>query len=167
MASLLSRKLDLLYFVFFLTHIPIMLLVDLYPLYPNQIVPAFMTGIRKWYITTYDDQFFIKPPAWFITYMWLEAMYHFPISIWAVGALYRNDPKVPLHLLVFALEVAITTLTCVSDYLSWSPFSNEKKLQLGYLYVPYLALSVFMALDMIKRLDKIIVRAHSIKEKDH
>lgn len=51
-----------------------------------------------------------------------------------------DDPKIPIHLLIFAVQTAITTSTCIADYLSWSSFSNAQKLELGKLYVPYLAL---------------------------
>ena len=97
--------------------------------------------------------------AWFDTYIWIEALYHVPLSFWAVPALLRDDPKVPLHLLVFALEAGLTTLTCIADYLSWSGYSNNEKIELGKLYVPYLALAVFMGLDMFYRLSKIISRS--------
>lgn len=60
--SLLSRKRDLVYFVFFCIHIPVMLLVDLYPLWPTSLVPDFMTGLRQFYVNTYKDQFFVSPP---------------------------------------------------------------------------------------------------------
>ena len=51
-----------------------------------------------------------------------------------------DDPKLPIHLLIYAVQTALTTATCVADYLSWSGFSNAQKLELGKLYVPYLAL---------------------------
>ncbi|KAI5276452.1 hypothetical protein E4T47_00618 [Aureobasidium subglaciale] len=157
--SIWKRKRDLIYLIFFLTHIPIMFCVDLTPLYPVALKPAFMTNLRKWYITTYRDQFFSSPPAWFDTYIWLEALYHVPLSFWAVPALLRNDPKVPLHLLVFALEAGLTTLTCIADYLSWSNYSATEKIELGKLYVPYLALAILMGLDMFYRLSSMITRS--------
>jgi hypothetical protein len=49
-----------------------------------------MKDLRKFYIDTYRDQFFINPPAWFMMYMWMEALYHVPLSIWAIGALLRG-----------------------------------------------------------------------------
>ncbi|KER00323.1 hypothetical protein AUEXF2481DRAFT_270 [Aureobasidium subglaciale EXF-2481] len=139
--SIWKRKRDLIYLIFFLTHIPIMFCVDLTPLYPAALKPAFMTNLRKWYITTYRDQFFSSPP------------------FWAVPALLRDDPKVPLHLLVFALEAGLTTLTCIADYLSWSNYSGTEKIELGKLYVPYLALAIFMGLDMFYRLSSMITRS--------
>jgi len=51
-----------------------------------------------------------------------------------------GDPKLPIHLLIFAVQTAVTTSTCIADYLSWTRFSNAEKLELGKLYVPYLAL---------------------------
>lgn len=51
-----------------------------------------------------------------------------------------GDPKVPAHLLVFAVQTALTTSTCIADYLSWSDYTNAEKIELGKLYVPYLAL---------------------------
>jgi hypothetical protein len=51
-----------------------------------------------------------------------------------------DDPKVPIHLVIYAMQTAITTSTCIADYLSWSNFSSSEKIELGKLYVPYLAL---------------------------
>ena len=85
-----------------------------------------------------------------------QLLYHAPLSAWAVGALMRgklsaadalclaypvpDDPKVPIHLLIYACQTGITTMTCISEYLSWDSFTNEQKLSLSGLYVPYLAL---------------------------
>jgi hypothetical protein len=99
-----------------------------------------MTDLRTWYITTYRDQFFVSPPAWFTLYTWMELFYHLPLSTWAVGALLRDDPRVPVHLLVYAVQTAVTTATCVADYMSWSDVSGAEKVELGKLYAPYLAL---------------------------
>jgi hypothetical protein len=51
-----------------------------------------------------------------------------------------DDPRVPVHLLVYAVQVTVTTATCIADYMSWSEFSTAQKMELGKLYVPYLAL---------------------------
>lgn len=131
----------------------------MYPLYPASLRPQFMINLRKFYIDTYQDQFFVNPPAWFTMYMWMELLYHTPLSVWAIGALLRgegdqhagslslqtdlfcaDDPRVPIHLLIYAVQTAVTTSTCIADYLSWTMISDVQKLELGKLYVPYLAL---------------------------
>ncbi|KXL44651.1 hypothetical protein M433DRAFT_155571 [Acidomyces richmondensis BFW] len=156
--SIFSRKRDLCYLLFFVIHIPIMYSVDLVSFYPEALTPQFMLNIRKFYIETYHDRFFTQPPAWFNMYMWMELLYHTPLSVWAIGALIRNDPKVPINLLIYAIQTAITTSTCIADYLSWSDFSNSEKFELGKLYVPYLALSLFMGVDMYGRLNVLLGR---------
>lgn len=58
--------------------------------------------------------------------------------------LHTDDPRVPVHLLVYAVQTAVTTATCIADYLSWSDYLNAQKIELGKLYVPYLALCMFL-----------------------
>ncbi|KAK3109879.1 hypothetical protein LTR53_016410 [Teratosphaeriaceae sp. CCFEE 6253] len=165
MTSLLSRKRDLVYLLFFLIHIPVILFVDTFPLYPASVRPDFMQTIRTFYIETYHDKFFTQPPAWFMMYVWFELLYHVPVSVWAIGAILRDDPRLPIHLLVFATQTAITTSTCIADYLSWSGYSSAEKLELGKLYVPYLALSIFMGVDMYARLTGSLTKRMTAAEK--
>lgn len=114
--SILARKRDLCYLIFFAIHIPIVLCtplysldrsklpyktltylagVDLYPLYPTWARPQFMSDLRKFYIDTYHDQFFTHPPAWFSMYAYMELVYHLPLSVWAVPALLRGVLPLP------------------------------------------------------------------------
>ncbi|KAI9756652.1 MAG: sterol homeostasis protein [Chaenotheca gracillima] len=168
-----ARKLDLLYLVFFVIHIPIMLLVDLNPLYTNYLqsakdpsvstssissfasnVTAKGSALRTYYADAYQDKFFLDPPAWFTIYIWLEAVYHLPLSIWAIGALIRDDHRVPLQLLLFAAEAGLTTLTCVAEMLSWTHINADGKWKLAGVYVPYLALALLMGSDMYLRITR-------------
>ncbi|KAI4229215.1 MAG: hypothetical protein L6R36_001064 [Xanthoria steineri] len=154
--SIWSRKRALCYLIFFVIHVPVMFSIDLPALYPPSLTPTFLTTLRTYYHTTYKDQFFSPtgpPTAWFSAFLWMEALYHVPLSLWAVSALYNgNHPLLPVHLLVYAVQTAITTLTCIAEYLSWTHLSVSEKINLGYLYVPYLGLSVFMGVDMFGRL---------------
>lgn len=91
----MNRTLDTLYALFFHLHVPVMLMVDLCPLYPRMLQPAFLTDIRTWYVATYKDRFFLETttsssqnvltsPAWFRLFLWMEALVHLPISIWMI-----------------------------------------------------------------------------------
>lgn len=48
-----------------------------------------------------------------------------------------DDPLVPVHLLIYAVQTAMTTLTCIVDYMSWT-VDAKVKMDLGALYGPYL-----------------------------
>ena len=69
----------------------IMFTVDLVPLYPKALQFSPLLALRQWYIVTYSDRFFVKPPAWFTFYAWMEAGYHVPVSLWAIGGLRRSE----------------------------------------------------------------------------
>ena len=60
-----------------------------------------------------------------------------------------EHPLVPLVLLVFALQTAVTTATCLMDMVSWEGFSMEKKWRLGGLYGGYLGFGECFYLRMI------------------
>ncbi|KAF2623663.1 hypothetical protein BU25DRAFT_461750 [Macroventuria anomochaeta] len=158
--SILTRKRDLIYLVFFITHLPVMLAFDLTAYYPINIKPLWMGDLRTWYVATYGDRFFYNPPAWFGVLTFLELVYHLPLTLWAIPALVRNDPRIPLALLVFGMETSITTLVCLAEMWSWEELRPEQRglSGLGGMYGGYLALGVFMTLDCYARLDQWIAR---------
>jgi EXPERA (EXPanded EBP superfamily) len=112
--------------------------IDLVPFYPEFLVTSVSRSIRDYYITSYRDRFFLQPPNWFKVYIGLEGLYHMPITLWFLKALPNEDPLLPLHLLVFALETGITTLTCLVEMLSWEGYTKEEVGRLSTLYGPYL-----------------------------
>ena len=76
--------------------------------------------------------------------------------MFAYAGAYRilaDDPLLPLHLLVFAVQTAVTTLTCVADMVSWTMISWEEKSALGWLYGPYLALCESFVSAMFDEID--------------
>lgn len=121
--------------------------------------------LRDFYFTKYNDHFFSPThdlPAWFPIFTLLEAIYHLPLTLWAIPALLRNDPRIPLALLVFGLETSLTTLVCLAEMLSWDDMSSmQRGLQgLGGMYGGYLAVGIFMTLDCYARLDGQIAARH-------
>ncbi len=69
----------------------VIIAVDLVPLYPEGFKPASLSRYQQWYIDNYHDKFFSDPPLWFTVFIWLEALYHIPLSIWAVRALLKGE----------------------------------------------------------------------------
>ncbi|KAI0582167.1 repeatdomain containing protein [Pyrenophora tritici-repentis] len=163
---LLHRKLDTLYSIFFVIHLPIMLCFDLTPLYPSSVLPTPLLALRTWYTTTYGDRFFSgSPPVWFPVFTWLELLFHLPLTLWAIPALVREDPRVPLALLVFGMETTLTTVVCMSEMLGWGELTAVQRGLggLGGMYGGYLALGVFMTLDCYARLDRLIAKQYRLE----
>jgi hypothetical protein len=67
--------------------------VDLQPIYPPSLIPAWMTGITDFYVNTYHDQFFIKSPPFFDFFLYTELFIQIPTEIWAIAALRRSMPR--------------------------------------------------------------------------
>ncbi len=113
------------------------------PFYPKSTVPSLSLKIREYYIASYKDRSFIEPSKLFMVYVALEGLYHLPITIWMLQALPKDNSMLPLHLLVFALEVGITTLSCLVEMLSWEGYTSQDLGKLYSVYGPYLAFSKF------------------------
>lgn len=155
-----SRKRDWAYIIFFATHIPIIYLIDTFPLQPAWLQSSLSPPIREFYVNTYRDKFFEDAPIWFQAFMWMELLYHVPLSLWAVWALLKgmhhflslptmfslftdtvvDHAFVPIHLLGFGVQVAVTTIACLTTVWSWEDRTLEEKTNITSLYGPYIAL---------------------------
>jgi hypothetical protein len=58
-----------------------------------------------------------------------------------------ENPKLPIVLLVYAMETVLTTATCMYDYAFWTTVSYDVKVGLTTLYGPYLALCTLISLS--------------------
>ncbi|PYH48921.1 EXPERA domain-containing protein [Aspergillus saccharolyticus JOP 1030-1] len=151
--SLWSRKRDLVYFAFFAIHVPIIFLVDAAPILPAFLQSDLSVTLREFYIDTYHDKFFEETPtAWFTFFLLMELFYHVPLSIWALRGLKKDNPLVPVNLLVFGVQSFLTSAICLVEVWSWTDRSVVQKQNITMLYGPYVALGAFMAVDMFCRL---------------
>lgn len=64
--------------------------VDLVSLYPPSCRPTVLLKLRQFYIDVYQDKLFMEPPLWGTAYIVMEAVYHLPLSIWVIRALWRS-----------------------------------------------------------------------------
>lgn len=87
-----TSKRDCAYLLFFATHLPIIFLVDTVPLQPTWLQTDLSASLRSYYVATYRDKFFEAPtPVWFQAFIWMELVYHVPLSLWAVWGLLRGE----------------------------------------------------------------------------
>lgn len=101
----LSSKRNCAYLLFFATHIPIIFLVDTVPLQPTWLQTDLSNRLREYYVATYRDKFFDVPtPVWFQTFIWMELMYHVPLSLWAVWGLLRGESELDRAMYLLEIE---------------------------------------------------------------
>ncbi|KAI1420952.1 transmembrane protein 6/97 [Xylaria sp. FL1777] len=179
MASATRSVLDRVYLVYFLIHIPVLFCVDLVPLYPRALwephdAPLrFLGELRRYYAAAYNDQFFQPPPVevpnFFPLFAFFELVFHLPVSLWAVRAIWGGvrSGASELLLLVYGLETALTTLTCIYEAAFWDPAVvtlEQKAVIMGGLYGGYFALAVLLTVDMYARVLQRIQVADGVKK---
>ncbi|KAK8127880.1 membrane protein [Apiospora sp. TS-2023a] len=172
-----TSKLNTVYLVYFIIHIPILFCVDLVPFYPASWYAAAgplapLGQLRAYYLEAYKDQFFQPTgvPSFFALFCFLELAFHLPVSIWAVAVLAKKAAlrgKDELLLFLYGVETALTTATCMWEAYGWSEeliTGAEKVTLIGGLYGGYLAVALLLSVDMWVRLSKKLEAADKVKK---
>lgn len=112
----------------------------------------FLHRFRAWYIATYNDPLMQWAPegagdgghSWIPLFFWLELLFLLPVTLYGIrelGVRRRGTRgQTELLFLVYALEVAFTTLVVINDVSYWDPavYSDEQKNVFRFqLYGPY------------------------------
>ncbi|CAG8755159.1 8812_t:CDS:2, partial [Ambispora leptoticha] len=139
---LTSRPLDLVYLVYFMTHIPITILIDTYPILPKQLVPDSITRINQWYKDFTADPNYNFEPMWFMSFLIIELFLHLPFFFYAINGLVKDSPSLRLPLLIYATETATSTFAVLASLIfeHHAALTDEKKYFLISVHLPYLFL---------------------------
>ncbi|SPN98403.1 uncharacterized protein DNG_01448 [Cephalotrichum gorgonifer] len=168
MASSTRKRLDHLYIAFFSVSLASMLLIDLVHLLPSSLwVPPSsplhaLHSLRAFYTSTYQDLYFLTPwpdqPRFFRLFTLLELVFQLPAAAWILrgllGAKKRGSttPGVELLCIVYGVECALTTATCIYDCWGWEGYAWEvKRVLIFQLYMPWALIPLGMTVDMYMR----------------
>jgi len=100
---LTSRPMDLIYFIFFVTHIPVTLLIDCQAIWPKQIVPKALQALPPWYVSMSGDPILggvmgingnESAFAWLKSFMYLEALFQLPVFVLGARGLWQDSPGI-------------------------------------------------------------------------
>ncbi|KAF9070014.1 transmembrane protein 6/97 [Rhodocollybia butyracea] len=165
--SLTSRPLDLVYFCFFLTHIPASLVLDFQMLYPASYIPSFLPKLQNLYIEFSGDPLIAGAArgdlngelVWLWCFAWLEMLFQFPTFFLGIRGLWNNSRSIYVLILAYGASTATTTLPCIFFVLRESAAGNITAAQLLILlssYIPFFVIPLIMAIDMGFRIHNII-----------
>lgn len=90
--GLLSRPLDLIYFVYFASHIPVTLAIDLQTLLPAHWIPKALANTLSFYKNTFKDPFMgsAEPLYWFRSFLVCELILQLPFFFYACYGLVKG-----------------------------------------------------------------------------
>ncbi|KAI8140189.1 transmembrane protein 6/97 [Fennellomyces sp. T-0311] len=151
--SLFSRPLDLIFFGYFASHIPITICVDIQSFYPPEIVPQALKDVLAWYLETYKDPFmsaslgFSAPIPWFQGVVFCEMLLQLPFFFAACYGLWK----------VYASHVATTMVPILAELYNpdFGLVQSERYMLLGF-YLPYLFIPLMILADSYIRISKAI-----------
>ncbi|CAJ0938144.1 unnamed protein product [Ranitomeya imitator] len=157
MASV-TRLLELLFFLYFFSHIPITLLVDLQPVLPAGWYPQQLLDVMKWYAVTFKDHLMMNPPPWFKSFVYCEAILQLPFFFVAAYAFLKGGCRwIRIPAIVYSSHVATTVFPILAQLLYGdfpktsqvdSP-SQQERLTLVSIYSPYLVIPLLILLTML------------------
>ncbi|XP_075760969.1 sigma intracellular receptor 2 [Pelodiscus sinensis] len=145
--------------LYFLTHIPITLMIDLQALVPGAgIYPQSLTELLKWYAVTFKDPMMLEPPAWFKSCIYCEAFLQMPFFPIAAYAFFKGGCKwIRTPAIIYSTHVATTLVPILAHILfhdfaaskHLGPKTQQERLTLLSIYVPYLLIPILILLTML------------------
>ncbi|BFZ18702.1 hypothetical protein BsWGS_21741 [Bradybaena similaris] len=153
------RVLDVIFFIYFLTHIPIALFVDFQGLFPSEYYHQQLVALKEWYCKEFRDPMMMLAPAWYKSLIVCE-LFQFPFFFVAAYGFFKgaqNSKWLRLPCIIYGSHVA-TTLAPIIAHVLLHDFSNEKlpsprnfdeRLFLLSIYSPYFLIPVALVLDAL------------------
>ncbi|KAJ1647318.1 Transmembrane protein 97 [Coemansia erecta] len=137
-------RLDLIFFGYFVSHIPITLLVDVVPLLPLGLTPRLMLALNAFLTEQLSDPFMVinatrSGMTWFRSLLASEMLLQLPFFFYAAHALWNGCPTRHAPLLVYGAHVSTTMIPILATLaLGDIDRSFSQRLVLAGLYLPYL-----------------------------
>ncbi|KAH9167929.1 transmembrane protein 6/97 [Lactarius sanguifluus] len=173
---LTSRPIDLLYFIFFVVHIPATLLIDLQAVWPKHLIPESMQFLPPWYVGMSGD-FLVGGSmgilgngsglAWFKSFLYLEALFQLPVFVIGAYGLWKDSRGIYGLLALYGASTCTTTYACIAAILEAPTTSattiaqnvvsvtSAQRFMLLFSHAPFFVIPLFLAVDMAVRLQKL------------
>ncbi|CDS06816.1 hypothetical protein LRAMOSA09341 [Lichtheimia ramosa] len=165
--SLLSRPLDLVFFGYFASHIPVTVLIDMQPFYPQHLIPQVLKDVAADYVNTYKDPLVGSPVPlpWFESFLGCEVLFQLPFFFLAVYGLWKDAQFVRLPLIVYGSHVVTTVIPCLAEVLfGSSSLTFDERLTISGFYLPYLIIPLMILIDSYRRVSAILSTKSTLKQ---
>ncbi|XP_077168931.1 sigma intracellular receptor 2 [Paroedura picta] len=155
--AMAGRALERLFALYFLSHIPVTLLLDAPALCPRLRAPA-LTEMVKWYTTSFKDPLMAQCPAWFKSLICCEVFLQLPFFPVAAYAFWKGDCKwIRTPAIIYATHVATTLVPPLAHILlqdfsgsrAAGPATGQERLWLVAIYSPYLLIPLLLLATML------------------
>ncbi|KAL7848805.1 hypothetical protein SRHO_G00204280 [Serrasalmus rhombeus] len=152
------RFLEIIFFFYFATHIPITLFIDLQALVPEHVYPQALKDVLHWYAADFKDPMVLDPPFWFKSFIFCEALVQLPFFPVAAYAFMKGNCRwIRTPAIVYATHVATSLIPILAHILFHDfpvaphpgPQTSKERLTLVSVYAPYLVIPIMLLLTML------------------
>ncbi|XP_061912673.1 glucocorticoid modulatory element-binding protein 1 isoform X4 [Entelurus aequoreus] len=152
------RLLEILFFLYFASHIPITLFIDLQTVLPDYIYPQTLKDVVHVYAEKLNDPMVLDPPEWFRSFIVCEALFQTPFFPVAAYAFFKGGCQwIRTAAIVYSSHVATTLVPILSHILFHEfpvdgprgPQTPRERWMLASIYFPYLLVPVLLLCTML------------------
>ena len=132
----MNQLLKITFLVYFITHIPITLLLDLQILL-GRYYPTTLRNVFTWYISVFNDRLLATRPIWLQSFIFAELVLQLPFFFVAVYGISFEKKWIRIPAVVYGSHVATTVLPILAEVAFSTEISFNEKLVLCSVYLPY------------------------------
>eukprot|EP01039_Chlorochromonas_danica_P010910 gene10910-12125_t len=132
------------FLIYFITHIPITLLVDLQVIF-GEYYPPNLIAVNDWYIATYNDLIIARKPLWLKSFVWAELLVQMPFFFLATYGLWNRKNWIRIPGIAYGVHVATTVWAILAELLFNHENTQEQKQMLFGFYSPYFIIPALLA----------------------
>ncbi|XP_050619205.1 sigma intracellular receptor 2 isoform X1 [Macaca thibetana thibetana] len=148
--------------IYFLSHIPITLFMDLQAVLPRELYPVEFRNLLKWYAKEFKDPLLQEPPAWFKSFLFCELVFQLPFFPIATYAFLKGSCKwIRTPAIIYSVHTMTTLIPILSTFLfedfskasgfkGQRPETLHERLTLISVYAPYLLIPFILLIFMLR-----------------
>ena len=143
--TVLQGNTKIAFLCFFISHIPITILIDGQAFFPRHYYPQILQDVVDWYAATFKDKLMTHPTnPWFSSLVAIEILFQLPFFFYAVYTmLKRRDINKNLSI-IYGSSTATTLIPIFACILTDEDTTiREKGVLLGF-YLPYLIFPMWL-----------------------
>ncbi|RXM32784.1 Transmembrane protein 97 [Acipenser ruthenus] len=156
--AILIRLLEWVFFLYFASHIPITLAIDLQALLPAQYYSQSLKDLLKWYARLKFLGYYYRGGRTFKSFIFCEALLQTPFFPVAAYAFFKGGCRwIRTPAIVYATHVATSVVPIIAHVLFHDfpkgphpgPETPAERLTLAAIYAPYLLVPIILLLTML------------------
>lgn len=143
----MNEILRIVFLIYFITHIPITLCIDLQGAFP-EFYPKVLTDVFQWYLEQYNDVVMANPQPWLKSFLYCELLFQFPYFFAVTyGLLFRKN-WIRIPSIAYGAHVSTTVVPIIAEVVQTAAMTEQQKINLLAVYSPYLLIPLTLMLTM-------------------